>query len=161
MSAALLHVEGLLTSFPGARGARLPVVDRVDLSVSRGEAVALVGESGCGKSMTALSIVGLVPKPGRIEAGSIQMGGRELRGLPVTALRRVRGAEIAMIFQEPATSLNPVQTAGAQVVEAITLHERVARGEARWRSSSRSASRIRPRASTPIRTSSRVVSSSA
>jgi oligopeptide/dipeptide ABC transporter ATP-binding protein len=133
MSAALLHVEGLLTSFPGARGARLPVVDRVDLSVSRGEAVALVGESGCGKSMTALSIVGLVPKPGRIEAGSIQMGGRELRGLPVTALRRVRGAEIAMIFQEPATSLNPVQTAGAQVVEAITLHERVARGEARRR----------------------------
>jgi oligopeptide/dipeptide ABC transporter ATP-binding protein len=133
MSEALLNVEGLLTSFPGARGARLPVVDRVDLAVSRGEAVALVGESGCGKSMTALSIVGLVPKPGRIDAGSIEMGGRELRGLPVTALRRVRGAEIAMIFQEPATSLNPVQTAGAQVVEAITLHERVARGAARRR----------------------------
>ena len=133
MSEALLHVEGLLTSFPGARGARLPVVDRVDLAVARGEALALVGESGCGKSMTALSIVGLVPKPGRIDAGSIRMRGRELRGLPVTAMRRVRGAEIAMIFQEPATSLNPVQTAGAQVVEAITLHERVARGEARRR----------------------------
>jgi peptide/nickel transport system ATP-binding protein len=80
--------------------------------------------------MTALSIVSLVPKPGRVEAGSVRLDGRELRGLPVGALRRVRGAEIAMIFQEPATSLNPVQTAGAQVVEAIRLHERVAHGEA-------------------------------
>jgi oligopeptide/dipeptide ABC transporter ATP-binding protein len=130
---ALLQVEGLTTSFPGAAGARHAVVDRVDVAVARGEAVALVGESGCGKSMTALSIVGLVPKPGRVDAGSVRMGGRDLRGLPVTALRRVRGAEIAMIFQEPATSLNPVQTAGAQVVEAITLHDRVARGEARRR----------------------------
>jgi oligopeptide/dipeptide ABC transporter ATP-binding protein len=133
LTESLLHVEGLTTSFPGAAGARLPVVDRVDVAVARGEAVALVGESGCGKSMTALSIVGLVPKPGRVDAGSVRMGGRELRGLPVAALRRVRGAEIAMIFQEPATSLNPVQTAGAQVVEAIALHERVARGEARRR----------------------------
>ena len=133
MSDALLRVEGLLTSFPGARGVRLPVVDRVDLAVARGEAVALVGESGCGKSMTALSIVRLVPKPGRIDAGAIWLGGRDLLGLPVTELRRVRGAEIAMIFQEPATSLNPVQRVGAQVVEAITLHERVARGEARRR----------------------------
>ena len=83
--------------------------------------------------MTALSILRLVPKPGRIDAGSVRLAGRELRGLPVTALRRVRGAEIAMIFQEPVTSLNPVQTVGAQVVEAITLHERVARGEARRR----------------------------
>ena len=131
MSEALLQVEGLVTSFPGARGARLPVVDRVDVAVARGETVALVGESGCGKSMTALSIVGLVPKPGRIDAGSVRMAGRELRGLPVTELRRVRGAEIAMIFQEPATSLNPVQRVGAQVVEAITLHETIARGEAR------------------------------
>ena len=133
MSEVLLHVEGLVTSFPGAGGTRLPVVDRVDVAVARGEAVALVGESGCGKSMTALSILGLVPKPGRIDAGSVRMAGRELRGLPVTALRRVRGAEIAMIFQEPATSLNPVQTVGAQVVEAITLHESVARGAARRR----------------------------
>ena len=133
MSEALLHVEGLLTSFPGAHAARLPVVDRVDLAVARGEAVALVGESGCGKSMTALSIVGLVPKPGRIDAGTIWIGGRELRSLSAAAMRRVRGAEIAMIFQEPATSLNPVQTAGAQVVEAITLHERVAHREVRRR----------------------------
>jgi len=133
VSEVLLHVEGLVTSFPGAGGTRLPVVDRVDVAVARGEAVALVGESGCGKSMTALSILGLVPKPGRIDAGSVRMAGRELRGLPVTALRRVRGAEIAMIFQEPATSLNPVQTVGAQVVEAITLHESVARGAARRR----------------------------
>jgi oligopeptide/dipeptide ABC transporter ATP-binding protein len=133
VSGTLLQVEGLVTSFPGAHEARLPVVDRVDVAVARGETVALVGESGCGKSMTALSIVGLVPKPGRIDAGSVRLAGRELRGLPVTALRRVRGAEIAMIFQEPATSLNPVQRVGAQVVEAITLHETIARGEARRR----------------------------
>jgi ABC-type dipeptide/oligopeptide/nickel transport system ATPase component len=129
----LLEVEGLTTSFPGAAGMRLPVVDRVDVTVARGEAVALVGESGCGKSMTALSIVNLVPKPGRIDGGSVRLAGREVLGLSVTELRQVRGAEIAMIFQEPGTSLNPVQTAGAQVVEAIALHERVARGEARRR----------------------------
>jgi oligopeptide/dipeptide ABC transporter ATP-binding protein len=112
---------------------RLPVVDRVDVTVARGEAVALVGESGCGKSMTALSIVNLVPKPGRIDGGSVRLAGRVVLGLSVTELRQVRGAVIAMIFQEPGTSLNPVQTAGAQVVEAIALHERVARGEARRR----------------------------
>ena len=133
MSEVLLQVEGLTTSFPAAGGTRVPVVDRVDVAVARGEAVAVVGESGCGKSMTALSIVGLVPKPGCVEAGSVRLCGRELRGLSVTALRRVRGAEIGMIFQEPATSLNPVQTAGAQVVEAIALHERVVRREARRR----------------------------
>jgi oligopeptide/dipeptide ABC transporter ATP-binding protein len=132
MSGALLEVEGLVTTFPADAG-RLPVVDRVDLRVRAGEALGLVGESGCGKSMTALSIVSLVPKPGRVDAGSIRLAGRELRGLPVGELRRVRGAEIAMIFQEPATSLNPVQTAGAQVIEALRLHERVSRGEARRR----------------------------
>jgi peptide/nickel transport system ATP-binding protein len=132
VSEPLLAVEGLVTTFPFGR-ARLPVVDRVDLAVGRGEVVALVGESGCGKSMTALSITQLVPKPGRIDAGRVRLAGRELRGLPVRALRAVRGGEIAMIFQEPATSLNPVQTVGAQVVEAIRLHERVGRSAARAR----------------------------
>jgi oligopeptide/dipeptide ABC transporter ATP-binding protein len=130
---ALLAVEGLVTTFPGPGGARVPVVDRVDLQVGRGEVLGLVGESGCGKSLTALSIVSLVPKPGRVEAGSVRLAGRELRGLPVRELRRVRGAALAMIFQEPATSLNPVLRVGAQVVEAVHLHERVSRADARRR----------------------------
>lgn len=131
---SLLAVEGLVTTFPGrAPGARIPVVDRVDLRLARGEALALVGESGCGKSMTALSILSLVPKPGRVEAGSIRLGGRELRGLPATAMRAIRGARMAMIFQEPATSLNPVQRVGTQVCEAIALHERISRADARRR----------------------------
>jgi len=133
MSAALLEVEGLVTTFPIA-GSRVAVVDEVGLRVAPGEVVALVGESGCGKSITALSIPALVPKPGRVEAGSVRLAGRELRGADVETLRRVRGAEIAMIFQEPATSLNPVQTVGAQVVEAIRLHERISRTAARARS---------------------------
>jgi oligopeptide/dipeptide ABC transporter ATP-binding protein len=132
MSEALLAVEGLVTSFP-QDGGRVAVVDRVDLSVATGEVVALVGESGCGKSMTALSITALVPKPGRVDAGSVRLAGRELRGLSSAELRGVRGGEIAMIFQEPATSLNPVQTVGAQVVEAIRLHERIRAGAARAR----------------------------
>jgi oligopeptide/dipeptide ABC transporter ATP-binding protein len=132
MSEVLLAVEGLVTTFPVA-GRRVAVVDRVDLALRRGEVLALVGESGCGKSMTALSILHLVPRPGRIETGRISRAGRALEGLAATQWRRVRGGEIAMIFQEPMTSLNPVQTAGAQVVEALRLHQRVSRAEARRR----------------------------
>jgi len=128
----LLEVEGLVTRFPLA-GARVAVVDHVDLVVRSGEVLALVGESGCGKSMTALSILRLVPRPGRVEAGRVRFAGTALDSLPATAWRRVRGGEIAMIFQEPMTSLNPVQTAGAQVVEAMRLHQRVSRAEARRR----------------------------
>jgi len=128
----VLSVEGLVTTFP-VGAARVPVVDRVDLALGRGEVLALVGESGCGKSITALSILHLVPRPGRIEAGRVSLAGRALDGLAAAQWRRVRGAEIAMIFQEPMTSLNPVQTAGAQVVEALRLHERVSRAEARRR----------------------------
>ena len=96
------------------------VVDRVGLSISAGETLALVGESGCGKSMTALAIMRLVPKPGRIEPGSrIHFEGRDLLSLPVPEMRAVRGARIGMIFQEPMTSLNPVTTVGDQVMEAI------------------------------------------
>jgi oligopeptide/dipeptide ABC transporter ATP-binding protein len=134
MSAPLLEVEGLVTTFPGEGGERVPVVDGVSFGVQRGEVLALVGESGCGKSVTALSLMRLVPKPGRIEPGSrIVFDGQDVLSLPVTQIRRVRGAEIAMIFQEPMTALNPVQRVGAQVVEAIRLHERVSVSEARRR----------------------------
>ncbi|HBZ71369.1 MAG TPA: ABC transporter ATP-binding protein, partial [Deltaproteobacteria bacterium] len=96
----VLDVRGLVTSFPGP-GHRIAVVDGVDLALSRGETLALVGESGCGKSLTALSILRLVPKPGRVDRGTVRLGGRDLRALPVAELRRVRGREISMIFQEP------------------------------------------------------------
>jgi len=129
---AVLEVEGLTTAFPTEVG-DVAVVDGVDLRVARGEVLALVGESGCGKSMTALSILRLVPKPGRITAGRIVLNGRDLRAMAVPDLRRVRGREAAMIFQEPGTALNPVLTVGAQVVEAIRLHERVSRRVARAR----------------------------
>jgi oligopeptide/dipeptide ABC transporter ATP-binding protein len=130
---ALFSVEGLVTTFPADGGRRVPVVDGVDLAIARGEVLALVGESGCGKSLTALSIVRLVPKPGRVEAGRVRLGGRALEGLGADGWRRVRGAEIGMVFQEPMTSLNPVQTVGAQVVEAVRLHAAVSRAAARAR----------------------------
>ena len=118
MSAPVLRIDEVLTTFPGTDG-RIPVVDRVSLEVAEGEVLALVGESGCGKSMTALSAMRLVPKPGRVESGNIELCGRDVLGLSVNEMRAVRGRDAAMIFQEPMTSLNPVQTAGAQVVEAI------------------------------------------
>jgi len=105
----------------------------MSLVIAPGEVLALVGESGCGKSITALSILRLVPKPGRIESGRIVLAGRDLSKLSVAEMRAVRGAEAAMIFQEPMTSLNPVQTVGAQVVEAIRLHERLTAAAARAR----------------------------
>ncbi len=129
----LLVVEGLVTSFPTEGGRRVAVVDRVDLRVARGEVLALVGESGCGKSLTALSIVRLVARPGRVDAGRVALAGRSLAGLGPPEWRRVRGGEIGMIFQEPMTSLNPVQRVGQQVIEAIRLHARVSRGEAHRR----------------------------
>jgi peptide/nickel transport system ATP-binding protein/oligopeptide transport system ATP-binding protein len=132
VSESVLSVRDLVTSFPMGRS-RTPVVDEVSLEVAAGEVLALVGESGCGKSVTALSILRLVPKPGRVEAGSISLCGRDVLALPVTEMRRLRGAEAAMIFQEPMTSLNPVQTVGDQVIEAIRLHERVSVGAARQR----------------------------
>jgi len=132
MSAPVLRIDEVLTTFPGTDG-RIPVVDRVSLEVAEGEVLALVGESGCGKSMTALSAMRLVPKPGRVESGNIELCGRDVLGLSVNEMRAVRGRDAAMIFQEPMTSLNPVQTAGAQVVEAIRLHERISFEAARSR----------------------------
>ena len=118
MSKPILRVENLTVTFP-ARGARAPVVDAISLSVAQGEVLALVGESGCGKSMTALAILRLVAKPGRIEPESrIVFEDRDVLDLKVTQMRALRGAGIAMIFQEPMASLNPVQTVGDQVIEA-------------------------------------------
>jgi oligopeptide/dipeptide ABC transporter ATP-binding protein len=132
VTAAVLRVDGLVTSFP-SDGERLRAVDGVGFEIAPREVLALVGESGCGKSVTALSILRLVPRPGRIEAGRITLAGRDVLGLPVAEMRRVRGREVAMIFQEPMTSLNPVQAVGDQVIEAIRLHERLSKRAARAR----------------------------
>jgi peptide/nickel transport system ATP-binding protein len=132
VSEPVLRLRDVVTTFPGPQG-RIPVVDGVSLEIEEGEVLALVGESGCGKSMTALSTMRLVPKPGHVEAGSIELCGREVQGLSVSEMRQVRGNDAAMIFQEPMTSLNPVQTAGMQVVEAIRLHQRIGKDEARRR----------------------------
>lgn len=127
-----LQVNGLTTTFPGPVDP-VPVVDDVSFSVSKGEVLALVGESGCGKSMTALSLMRLVPKPGRVATGSIEIAGRDVLRLSVPEMRNVRGHQVSMIFQEPMTSLNPVVTCGSQVVEAIRLHEPLSKQEARRR----------------------------
>jgi oligopeptide/dipeptide ABC transporter ATP-binding protein len=133
MNQPLLKVEQLAISFPSEAG-RTPVVDRVALSINAGETLALVGESGCGKSITALAIMRLVPRPGRIEPRSrISFESRDLLSLPVPEMRTVRGSRIGMIFQEPMTSLNPVTTVGDQVMEAVLLHAQVTRQEARRR----------------------------
>jgi peptide/nickel transport system ATP-binding protein len=131
-SAVALSVKGLVTTFPGESGL-VSVVDDVSFDIKEREVVALVGESGCGKSMTALSIMRLVPRPGRIRAQSIHLGKTEILSLSVPEMRTIRGAGISMIFQEPMTSLNPVLTCGDQVVEGIRLHEKVTYRAARDR----------------------------
>ena len=133
MSTPFLAVDRLAVSFPSESG-RVHVVDRVGLSIAARETLALVGESGCGKSISALAIMRLVPRPGRIEPPSrIRFDGRDLLSLPVTDMRSIRGGKIGMIFQEPMTSLNPVTKVGDQVLEAITLHAKVSGEEARRR----------------------------
>ncbi|MDX1502091.1 MAG: ABC transporter ATP-binding protein [Thermoanaerobaculia bacterium] len=132
MSTELLTVEGLTVTFPAPTG-RVAVVADLSFAVGRGELVGLVGESGCGKSVTALSLLRLVPPPGRVESGRVLLDGRDLLALPEDELRRVRGARIALVFQEPMTALNPVFTIGFQIVEAIRVHRRVSRAAARRR----------------------------
>ena len=120
--AALLEVRNLRTSFQTSAGV-VRAVDGVSWEVREGETVALVGESGCGKSVSALSVMRLVAEPaGRIEAGEILYKGRDLLKLSEAELRRVRGREIAMVFQEPMTSLNPVLTIGRQLTEGLEIH---------------------------------------
>jgi peptide/nickel transport system ATP-binding protein len=120
MSAAL-QVENLRTVLDTPRGP-LHAVDGVDIELRKGECFALVGESGCGKSMTALSIMRLLPEAGRIVSGRVGLGGHDLLALPEAAMRAVRGRRVAMIFQEPGTALNPVLTVGRQIEEVIARH---------------------------------------
>jgi peptide/nickel transport system ATP-binding protein len=130
VAAPLLEVEGLKTHF-FTRDGVVRAVDGVSFSIQPGETLALVGESGCGKSVTSLSILRLIASPpGRTVAGAIRFNGRDLLGLTERAMRDVRGNEISMIFQEPMTSLNPVLTVGRQIAEALVLHRGLARSQA-------------------------------
>jgi oligopeptide/dipeptide ABC transporter ATP-binding protein len=130
----VLEVANLRVSFPGAGNSRFYPVDGVSFSLERGEMLALVGESGCGKSLTSLALLQLIPPPGRIESGSvIRLGDTDVLALRGEALRRVRGRRIGMIFQDPMTSLNPVFTVGAQIVEGIRAHFKMSSAEARQR----------------------------
>jgi peptide/nickel transport system ATP-binding protein len=130
---ALLEVSGLRTEFATDDGS-FRAVDGVSFSVEAGRTLAIVGESGCGKSVTALSIMGLVPNPpGRITAGSIRLHGKELVGAPARDLLDLRGNGMAMIFQEPMTSLNPAFTIGEQIVEGLLRHQQLSRAQAKER----------------------------
>jgi peptide/nickel transport system ATP-binding protein len=122
MSSQLLEVAGLTTRFETRFGA-LNAVEDVSFSVAEGEIVGLVGESGSGKSVTGFSILGLIDPPGRIVSGSVKLNGRELVGLSHADLRSMRGREIAMVFQDPSATLNPVLTIGTQMRLAIAAHE--------------------------------------
>ena len=130
MTERLLEVKGLETYFFTDEGT-VRAVDGIDLRIDKGETLGVVGESGCGKTVTALSVMRLVPQPpGRIVAGEIRYNGQDLLRLPPAQMRKVRGKEIAMIFQEPMTSLNPVFTCGEQIAEALRLHEGLGRRDA-------------------------------
>jgi peptide/nickel transport system ATP-binding protein len=117
MTAPLVELIGLTVAFDG-----IPALRGIDLSVARGEALALVGESGCGKSVTWLAALGLLPGSKARVAGSVRLDGQEILGAPPAVLDRLRGGRIAMIFQDPASSLNPVHRIGRQIAEALRLH---------------------------------------
>jgi peptide/nickel transport system ATP-binding protein len=131
-SEPVLEVQNLQTYFYTRIGL-VKAVDGVSFSLRRGETLAIVGESGCGKSVTALSLMRLVDPPGRIVGGTVRLGGLDVLGLDQAAMRQIRGKEISMIFQEPMTSLNPVMTIGRQIGEALLLHGSASRAAARAR----------------------------
>ncbi|TXN56569.1 ATP-binding cassette domain-containing protein, partial [Methylobacterium sp. WL6] len=133
MTAPVLALEDLSVSFK-AGGREHVAVDRVSLTVGRGEVLGLVGESGSGKSVTGLALMGLIEAPGRVSGGRILLEGRDIAGLPEAELRPLRGRRMAMIFQDPMTTLNPVLRIETQVVEAIRAHERVGAAAAPTRS---------------------------
>ena len=128
----LLSVKNLSTEFPVKKGI-VRAVEDVSFDVDAGEILAIVGESGSGKSVTSLSVMGLLAEPGRVAAGSMEFEGRDLATLSEKDYRELRGNDMAMIFQEPMTSLNPVYRVGKQIVEAIRTHEKVSKKEARER----------------------------
>ncbi|MGE0784515.1 MAG: ABC transporter ATP-binding protein [Sandaracinaceae bacterium] len=133
MGAPLLSVRDLRTAFHTDEGSFL-AVDRVSFELRAGATLGLVGESGCGKSVTSLSIMGLLPQPeGVVEGGQILVDGHDILSLPESRLRQLRGGTMSMIFQEPMTSLNPVLRVGDQIVEAVTAHRDVSRKEAQER----------------------------
>jgi len=130
VSNALLDIRGLSVHFSTPQGIGR-AVESVDLAIAPGRTLGLVGESGCGKSITALAVLGLIPPPGRVTAGKIVFKGRDLLQVSPESLRRIRGRRIAMIFQEPMTALNPVMTIGRQLAEPLTTHFGMSRKEAR------------------------------
>jgi peptide/nickel transport system ATP-binding protein len=130
MTAPVLEVRELVTEFRTDRGV-VRAVDEISFTIPARSTLGIVGESGCGKSVTALSIMRLVAAPGRIARGEVRYGGKDLLALSPEEMRRVRGNRIAMIFQEPMTSLNPVFTVGDQVGEAVRLHQQKSRAAAR------------------------------
>jgi oligopeptide/dipeptide ABC transporter ATP-binding protein len=129
----LLEIRDLAVLFTGPDGVAR-AVDGIDLTVGEGETVGLVGESGCGKSVTALAVLRLVDPPGHIAHGSsVRLEGRDLLSLGAKEIRAVRGNHVALVFQEPLSALNPVLKIGSQIAEAIRAHEHVSRSTARWR----------------------------
>ena len=128
----VLDIRDLKSHFFTAKG-EVPAVDGVSIQVPAGKIIGIVGESGCGKSMTAMSVMGLLRYPGRVVGGTIRLDGRDITHLKPKELAEVRGNEISMIFQEPMTSLNPVYPVGKQVQEAILLHQKVSKEEAKER----------------------------
>jgi peptide/nickel transport system ATP-binding protein len=129
MSAPLLKVEQLVTQFETRQGT-VTAVNGVSFEVNAGEVMGLVGESGSGKSVTGFSLMGLIDPPGRVASGSVQFEGRELVGLPDQQMRQLRGDRIAMIFQDPMMTLNPVLRIDTQMIETITAHKTVSRAQA-------------------------------
>ncbi|MEA1951392.1 MAG: ATP-binding cassette domain-containing protein, partial [Planctomycetota bacterium] len=133
MSQPLITIENLQTHFFTDDGV-VKAVEDVSLAIPRGKTLGLVGESGCGKSVTALSVIGLISSPGRIVGGRITLSENGspvvLNELPESRMRQMRGGKIAMIFQEPMTSLNPVFTIGDQIIEAVRLHRDVGKKDA-------------------------------
>ena len=129
MAEIVLEVNHLSITFFTKRG-DLPTVDDVSFTLARGETLGIVGESGCGKSMTVNGILQMVPAPGKVTGGSVKLSGRELVGLPEKELCQMRGSDVAIIFQEPMTSLNPLMTCGRQISETIQAHRKVSRQEA-------------------------------
>src|SRR6185312_6168881 len=128
----LLEVRGLKTHFATDRGL-FRAVDGISFNVPRGRTIGLVGESGCGKSVTSLSVMGLVASPGKVEADAVLFGDRDVLKLSADERRRLRGSKMSMIFQEPMTSLNPVHTIGQQIVEAILAHTQLSPQDAKAR----------------------------
>lgn len=155
-SSAVLDVRGLCVEFPGRHGTVQALSD-VSLNIRPGEILGVVGESGAGKSMTGLAVQGLLEPPGRVSGGEVWLSGRRIDQLDETQMQQVRGRQIGAIFQDPLTSLNPLFTIGAQLVETIRLHLKLSKADARPVRSSfsrKSAFRLPRRATITIRISS-------